>query len=253
MKLSLRLPAVFAVVLASTLLVPAQVPADSGDLPAAATVVDRSIAHHDPEGRWGNAGFEMSFRETRPDGSERRTRVRFNDRLDAFEILTQREEAAIEGLLAGDDCVLTLDGSTEFSDQEAEKYRLTCERIQWLRNYYTYLWGMPMKLRDPGTRVDPEVTDAWYQERQVLSVRVTYDEAVGSDTWYFYFDPQTYALVGYRFYHDEAANDGEYIVLKGETEAAGMRIPTTRSWFTNAEGRHLGDDILAAIDVSLED
>ena len=121
------------------------------------------------------------------------------------------------------------------------------------RNYYTYLWGMPMKLRDPGTRIDPDVTDAWYQEQKVWSVRVTYDAEVGSDTWYFYFDQQSQALVGYRFYHDEAKRDGEYIVLKGKTEVSGMRIPSHRSWYTNAEGRHLGDDILVGLEVEPQD
>ena len=218
-------------------------------MPAASEVLEQSIAYHDPEGHWGNARFDLSFRETRPDGSERRTRVQFRDTLDSFEISTQRDEAQIEGLMAGDECILTLDGSTEFSEQDRDKYRLTCERLRWLRNYYTYLWGLPMKLRDPGTRIDPQVTDAWYQDRQVWSLRVTYDESVGTDIWYFYFDQQTYALVGYRFYHDEAKNDGEYIVLEGETVASGVKIPTRRSWYTNAEDRHLGDDILTDIEI----
>jgi len=228
---------------------PGEVPADSAEVPAASEILERSIAHHDPRGLWGNARFGLGFRETRPDGSERRTRVQFHDVLDSFEILTHRDEAQIEGFLAGDECILTLDGSTEFSQEDRDKYRLTCERLRWLRNYYTYLWGLPMKLRDPGTRIDPQVTDAWYQDQQVWSVRVTYDESVGSDTWYFYFDQQTYALVGYRFYHDETKRDGEYIVLEGETEAEGMRIPTKRSWYVNADGRHLGDDILVEIEI----
>lgn len=227
----------------------AVVSAEAHGSPDAAKVIEQAIAYHDPAGLWGNARFEMSFRETRPDGSERRTRVRFDDRQRSFEILTERDGAEIEGLLAGEDCIITLDGSTEFTDEERDQYRLTCARIRWLRNYYTYLWGMPMKLRDPGTRIDPEVTDAWYQEQRVWVVRVTYDEGVGSDIWYFYFDQETHALVGYRFYHDETKNDGEYIVLSGETEAAGMQLPTTRKWYTNAEGRHLGDDILTAIGV----
>ena len=228
---------------------PAEVPPDSAKVPAAAEVLVKAIAYHDPLGRWGHSRFALGFRETRPDGSERRTRVQFQDALESFEILTHRDAAQIEGLMAGDECVLTLNGSTEFSDEDRDKYRLTCERLQWLRNYYTYLWGLPMKLRDPGTRIDPEVTDARYQNQQVWSVRVTYDESVGSDTWYFYFDQQTYALVGYRFYHDEAKGDGEYIVLEGETEAAEMTIPTRRSWYTNAEDRHLGDDILVEIEI----
>ena len=227
----------------------AEVPAESPTVPTASEVLERSIAYHDPRGHWGHARFDLGLRETRPDGSERRTRVQFENALDSFEILTQRDGAEIEGLMAADQCVLTLDGSTEFSDEDRDKYRLTCERLRWLRNYYTYLWGLPMKLRDPGTHLDQQVTDSWYQDQQVWTVRVTYDESVGSDTWYFYFDQETYALVGYRFYHDEAKRDGEYIVLEGETEAEGMRIPTKRSWYVNADGRHLGDDTLVETEV----
>ena len=239
----------FALALLLTPYLAGSLRADSPEAPDGPTLVERAIVHHDPHGRWGNARFEMRFRETRPDGSERRTRVRFDDQQRSFEILTEREGAEIEGLLAGDECVITLDGSTEFTDQERDKYRLTCDRIEWLRNYYTYLWGMPMKLRDPGTRIDSQVTEASYQQQKVWTVRVTYDEEVGSDVWYFHFDQETSALVGYRFYHDEAKNDGEYIVLEGETDASGMRIPTTRRWYTNAEGRHLGDDILVGFDI----
>lgn len=226
-----------------------EVPPDSREVPAASFVVETSIAYHDPQGHWGRARFRLELKETRPDGSERRTRVQINNSLDSFEILTNRGEARIEGLMAAEDCILTLDGSTDFSDEDREEYRLTCERLGWLRDYYTYLWGLPMKLRDPGTRIDQQVTAAWYQQRQVWSVRVTYEESVGTDTWYFYFDQQTYALVGYRFYHNEAKRDGEYIVLEGETETEGMKIPTKRAWYTNAEGRHLGDDILVEIEV----
>lgn len=232
------------------LLLCGQVRAESAVPPSASQVLERSIAYHDPVGLWGNARFDLQLRETRPDGTERQTRVQFDDTSSSFEILTQRDGAQIEGLMAGDDeCILLLEGSTSFSDDEREKYRLTCERLRWLRNYYNYLWGLPMKLQDPGTLIDPEVTDAWYQERQVWSVRVAYDESVGSDTWYFYFDQQTFALVGYRFYHDEAKRDGEYIVLEGETEAKTMRIPTKRSWYVNSDDRHLGDDILVEVDI----
>lgn len=221
----------------------------SEEVPTASEVLEQALLHHDPRGHWESARFRLELEETRPDGSERRTRIQFQNALDAFEILTDRDGHRIEGLLAGGDCIVTLDGSTEFTDEERDELKLTCERTRWLRNYYTYLWGLPMKLRDPGTLIDEMVSDTWYQERRVWSMRVTYDEAVGSDTWYFYFDQETFALVGYRFFHDEAKRDGEYIVLDGETEIEGMRIPARRSWYTNGDGRHLGDDILADIEI----
>ena len=219
--------------------------AESGP-PTAGELLERAITYHDPHGRWHEARFELQIEETRPDGPSRQTRIVFSHALASFEILTERDGAEIEGLMAEPewDCVLTLDGSTRFTDEEREKYRLTCERLGWLRDYYTYLWGLPMKLRDPGTRLDQTVVADSYDGQDVWRLRVTYDEEVGGDTWYFYFDRSSFRLAGYRFYHDESKNDGEYITLEGEMEHRGMRVPRRRSWYRHEDDRHLGDDIL---------
>lgn len=225
---------------------------ESGEVsaqPAAATVVERSTAYHDPLGRWSGAALSLQISESRPDGSEPRlTRLTIDNEMGFFEIHTTREGAEIKGVVSAGDCSLRLRGSTEFSDEEREKYRLTCDHLVWLRNYYTYLWGLPMKLHDPGTRIDPEAVDSWYQQKHVWQVRVTYDESVGSDTWYFYFDQETYALVGYRFYHDEAKGDGEYIVLEGVTESEGLKVPSARAWYTHADDEYLGTDTLVSLE-----
>lgn len=234
----------------STLFAASQLPlAAQVEAPAAATVVERSIAYHDPLGRWPQSSFSLELSESRPDGSERPTQLSFDNGTGFFEIHTTRDDAAIEGVLAAGDCTLRLRGSSEFSDEEREKYRLTCERVAWLRDYYTYLWGLPMKLHDPGTHIDPDATDSQYQQKQVWEVRVTYDESVGTDTWYFYFDQETYALAGYRFYHDEVKRDGEYIVLEGETEIEGVKLPRERAWYTHAEDEYLGTDTLISLEV----
>jgi len=117
-----------------------------------------------------------------------------------------------------------------------------------LRNYYVYLWGLPMKLKDPGTIIHSEVQDTSFLEQPVYGVKVTYEESVGNDIWYFYFDKKNYALSGYRFYHHEADNDGEYISLQGEVEKDGFRLPQIRKWYTHKEGKYLGADILMSIE-----
>ena len=73
---------------------------------------------------------------------------------------------------------------------------------------------------------------------------MTYEAEVGEDIWYFYFDPANYAMIGYRFYHDESKNDGEYITLDGETIVNKIRFPQTRKWYINADDTFLGADIL---------
>ena len=116
-----------------------------------------------------------------------------------------------------------------------------------MRNYYTYLYGLPMKLKDPGTQLPSETAVTTFQGQDVFALRVTYDENVGTDTWYFYFHPRTFALVGYRFYHDESKADGEYIILEGESISGNVRLPKVRKWYTNMEDRHLGTDTVTGI------
>jgi hypothetical protein len=234
----------FALLLAITLTLSLAPQLATAQTPSSAQLLERSIARHDPQGRWEAGVFELSFVETRPDGDKRLAEVMIDNRHSRFSISTDRNDAKIDGTLDGDECSWRLNGSTEFSDQEAEKYRLTCEFLQRMRNYYVYLWGLPMKLKDPGTLIDEEVTETDFMGKTVWSIRVSYEEDVGSDTWYFYFDPTDASLVGYRFFHDESAGDGEYIILEDEIESGGLVLPAARTWYTNKEDKLLGTDRL---------
>lgn len=233
---------IFAV-LVSSLLAPAVI---AGETPTADEVLARSIAHHDPEGRFLSRAWCLSFRETRPGASDRHSEILVDVVGERFR-MKRKAEHEVAGLLDGERCEMTLDGRSELSEAEQEEHRISCERLGFMRNYYVYLWGLPMKLRDPGTRLG-EVAATDFMGKPVYGLRVTYEIEVGEDIWYFYFDRKSAALVGYRFYHDEAKNDGEYIVLEGEHVSQEMRLPESRAWFTHQENRHLGTDILQSVE-----
>lgn len=216
--------------------------------PTAEELLDRSIAYHDPDDRWRHGVWRLTLAETRPDGTVRRTVLIIDQPAGRFDYSTRDGGNHIEGSLTDDGCSFRLNGSTSISQEEREQHRLTCERLERMRNYYTYLWGLPMKLEDPGTLLDTTVGSDTFDGSPVVVLRVGYEEPVGSDTWYFYLDPSSWALVGYRFYHDEAANDGEYILLDQQLEAAGLRIPRVRAWYTNADERYLGTDTLESLE-----
>lgn len=116
-----------------------------------------------------------------------------------------------------------------------------------LRNYYSYLWLLPMKLKDPGTVLDDKVTETTFDGYPVYQLKVTYDEEVGHDTWYFYFDRKDFQMRGYQFFHNEMKNDGEYITLSGLTKVAGLQLPSERRWFTNLDNTYLGADRISAV------
>ena len=115
-----------------------------------------------------------------------------------------------------------------------------------MRNYYTYLYGLPMKLKDPGTNLDSKVQKRTFKGKEYLVLKATYDQKVGDDIWYFYFDPTTYAMEVYQFYHDESKNDGEYILLKDMEEIDGVKMPKVRAWYYNSDDTYLGTDTLEA-------
>jgi hypothetical protein len=129
-----------------------------------------------------------------------------------------------------DNCSFNLNGKTEFSEEEVKTYNLTDTRARFMRNYYTFLYGLPMKLADPGTIIDPVVQKKEFMGKEYLVLKVKYEEGIGKDSWYFYFDPKTYAMEIYQFYHYEAKNDGEYIILSQQEVYSGIKIPKIRTW-----------------------
>ncbi len=211
---------------------------------SAETILERSIRYHDPRGVWAAQAHDLRLYESRLDGGYRITELEIDLPNDRFLLRQQRDQDLIGYQLSGDECILTLNGTTGFSQEEADRLRLNCDRAFTIRNYYTYLWGLPMKLRDPGTRIDTTAHIRDFFGQQLFEVRVTYEGEVGQDTWYFYFHPETYALSGYRFYHDESKNDGEYILLSGEMETGGLRLPAKRDWYRHDNRLFLGSDVL---------
>ena len=207
-------------------------------------LIANSITYHDPNGHWEQQELFLNLRETRPGSADRITQIQINLSEEYFKLDQLRNEDKIIREVSKTICLHKLNGSRKISTADIEKYRLSCERSKTIRDYYTYLWGLPMKLKDPGTIVDEVVVNSTFQGKTCYKLKVTYDPQVGEDIWYFYFDTTTFALIGYQFFHVEADNDGEYITLEGEETINGIRFPKKRGWYVNKDNEFLGADIL---------
>ena len=212
-------------------------------------VLNKSIQYHDSHGALMHHDVTLHLNEKRPNGTDRKSTVAFNISKESYTNTRISEGVEIKSNLTKGKSTITVDGRSEYSDEEKEKYRLNPDRMETMKNYYQYLWLLPLKLKDEGTIIDPEVKTKDFFGKESLEIKVTYDPTVGKDIWYFYFNPQTSALQGYRFYHVEADNDGEYIILDGETTAHGVRLPKSRKWYTHKEDKFLGEDVLDKLDV----
>ena len=220
-------------------------------LTAAADDFSQTLAlsqrHHDPNSVWFRSRIRLTLSEVRADGTSRDSLVLIDNPGASFELKTKREGRQVVMSILGDKTTATLDGRLDFSKAEAEKFGLAPEGVTRRRNYYSYLYGLPMKLSDPGAQVGLPVRASKYEGRSLTKLRVAYDPKVGGDVWDFYFDPATSALSGYRFFHNEAKGDGESITLEGEIECGGgVKIPKARAWYTYKDRKFLGKDTITA-------
>jgi hypothetical protein len=209
-----------------------------------ADLVSKAIEHFDPQDNWRSFKGKLSITMTTPNAEARRSEIVIDIPRQYFSLSSNTDDNILGYTVEKGECSLSLNGHSTFSEEEAQMYRLTCERAKTMKNYYTYLYGLPMKLRDTGTIIDPAVKRKTFKGKEYLVLKVNYEKEVGGDTWYFYFDPLTYAMEIYQFYHDEAKNDGEYILLSGTVSVSGILMPKTRAWYTNKDSVHLGTDVL---------
>ncbi len=187
-------------------------------------VLDRAAGYHDPNGEWKNLNTTLQFTETRPSGDDRKTTVVI-DNTSSYMKINRNDEHIYE--------VLSESGKVLAGDHDEA-------RALRMRNYYLYLWGLPMKLYDEGTPFDRDVQEEILDDVNCYVLRVVYEE----DTWYFYFDQSSGRMLQYKFYKDEDAGKGELITLEDEIMVGQMKIPKKRSWYTLPEMKYLGTDIL---------
>jgi hypothetical protein len=207
-------------------------------------LVAASIKFHDPGNNWAKTKAIYNFSDTRPGKEARPATLFLNNTNNTLCIMREQDGVKVTRHTENDICSYDIDGNFQPSAEEIEEYSLNKERSLMLRNYYLYLWGLPMKLTDPGTMIDLKIYHKKFNNKPARAARVTYDAEVGSDIWYFYFDPGTNEMIGYQFFHDEAKGDGEYILLSELMEINGMKIPKNRAWYTNPDSTLLGTDHL---------
>jgi len=215
-------------------------------LSPAEELLEKSIQYHDPQGNWPKFNAALNLASERPNGPTRMRYVTINNTNGGFTMQTERDSLKLEQGIANDSCYAKINGEVASDTAKIKKYRLQAKRTRLMRDYFGYLYGLPMKLKDQGTIIEEKVNKVEFQGKEYLSIKVTYDASVGKDTWYFYFDATTYALSGYRFYHKEEENDGEYITLEGLETIQGIKIPKKRTWYYNKDDKLLGADILQA-------
>jgi hypothetical protein len=207
-------------------------------------LLEKAIKYHDPEGKWETFNGTLFVTMKTPNKPDRNSEIKINFPEEYFYVKATQGANVTEYAVHKGDCSIAFNGDTNPSDEVKKKNNLSCDRAKLYDNYYSYLYGLPMKLKDPGTIIHKQVNLDKFMGEMYLVLKVTYKEDVGNDTWYFYFDPETYALETYQFLKDSKPNTGEYILLSGIETINGIKIPKKRDWYYNKNQQYLGTDLL---------
>ena len=206
-------------------------------------LLEKAIQFHDPNGNWETFKGTLLVTMETPKGAPRNSEIKINLPEEYFYVKAKSGENTTEYTVIKENSKIEFNGKIP-TEAEKKEHKLSFERANLYKNYYTYLYGLPMKLKDEGTIIHQKVERKKFKEKEYLVLKATYNQKVGKDTWYFYFDPETYAMEVYQFF--KATKDsGEYILLSGLETINEIKMPKTRAWYYNKDDGYLGTDVLS--------
>lgn len=207
-------------------------------------LLEKSIQFHDPNNNWPSFKGELYVTMQTPKTVNRESKISINLPNQYFSVVAKRDTIITEFIVDKNEIRFSLNGDKNPSEEQKKQFSLTEERANLYKNYYTYLYGLPMKLKDKGTIISEKIEIKNFKGKEYLVLKVTYPKEIGKDTWYFYFNPKTYAMEVYQFFKD-TKDSGEYILLSGLETINDIKMPKIRAWFYNKDNVYLGTDFLS--------
>jgi hypothetical protein len=207
------------------------------------SLLAKTIRYHDPKSQWEGKSHLLQLAESRPSGGINQTRLTLYPGKADFDMQQVRGRDKVQMRYLNGTYSFSHQGRTDIPDKDRKRLGLTEDRTLMMRDYYTYLFGLPMKLKDEGTIIKPDVHKVWFNGEELLRLEAHYSPEKGRDVWFFYIDPVTYAMKGYAFYHaKDGPGTGEYIILEEEAVVGKMLLPAERHWYYTKNNLYLGTD-----------
>jgi hypothetical protein len=166
-------------------------------------LLDKAIAYHDPNGNWESFKGTLKVIMEAPNNTFRKSEVTIDLPNEYFFLSAVRDSVQTRYTINKGKC------NTSITDSiSGNPSRTPCETASLYKNYYTYLYGLPMKLKDPGTVISDKVGRKKFKGKEYLVISTIYAKDDGkSEVWFFYFNPKTYALEIYQFYKGDPENE----------------------------------------------
>ena len=149
-------------------------------------LLEKAIEYHDPNGNWATFSGTFNVTMKTPTKSDRHSIISIDLPNEYFQLFAAQDKTSYQYTLQDQKCNINFNGHIA-TEEEKKANNLSCERAKMYQDYYTYLYGLPMKLKDAGTIIHNKVALKKFKGKDYLVLKVSYEKEVGEDTWYFYF------------------------------------------------------------------
>jgi len=104
---------------------------------AAAPLLEKSIAYHDPQNLWPRFKAAMRIEMKTPNKPLRSTQIHMDHTKGRFELNATRGDEHTQYILGPNQCDISFNDRSEFTPEEIKTHRLDCAQAQRMKNYYT--------------------------------------------------------------------------------------------------------------------
>lgn len=199
--------------------------------------IDYSISYHDPKNNWHKFKSDISsFSKVDRGGESLQESTRhfsFDNSSSSFGIDMDVQDLPLSVSINNDHCQ-TVWEKKELTAEEQERYITDCKFGENYRNYYRYLIGLPMVLKDESTIVNPTVDDENINGKLYKKITVNYAPVSENPTWEFFIDPSDGKLVRSIFTRYDENNEvtgGEILDYPDHQLFQGMQLRTKMLWY----------------------
>ena len=131
-------------------------------------LLEKAIAYHDPNGNWETIRAAFTVEMTIPKQSKRTSHIRIDLKREFFSVKATKDTiTTIYSVIKGK-CGMGYNGK-DLDSITAKEKNMSCDRANLYKNYYTYLYGLPMKLKDPGTNLSDKVEKKTFKGKDIKS------------------------------------------------------------------------------------
>lgn len=214
----------------------------SGQSPTSSDILEASIDYHDPNRLWATLHEDFKVYGSRDTLSLKL----YNDQGTVEWTQKLKDGRLITAGYVLDSCFVKIDSKPIEPQGQIDNLLLDCPQVISRSNYWLYMYGLPMKLKDVQAVIDPDPMKVQFLDKEYWRIKVHYNSPNG-DHWQFYFDADTYRFAIAQYFHSAHGDDNEYIVFDSPIKVGQMVLPAKHSWHIFKNRQFIGSEELVRL------